>query len=93
MKTGAHSEDAKAAHAAGPSEHPELAAAAEGLLLRVLGHSRFAAALAGRAAGAALPPAAARLQAPLESLLPVVEDECWAQQVRRGPRVPHRQAW
>ena len=47
---------------------------ATGLLLRVVAHSRFTGALARR--DAPLSPAAARLQAPLESLLPVVEDEC-----------------
>ncbi len=84
VETQTQREAPKAASAAGPSEHPDLAATAEALLLRVLGHSRFAAALADRAAGAALPPAAVRLQTPLESLLPMVEDECWAQQVQRG---------
>lgn len=61
-----------------------MAEVAAGLLARVAGHSRFAGALAKpgpSGSGARLPPIAARLQAPLESLLPVVEDECWAQQV------------
>lgn len=57
---------------------------AAGLLLRVVAHSRFAGALARR--DAPLPPAAGRLQAPLESLLPVGEDDCCAQRVRVARR-------
>ena len=64
---------------AGSSGAAAASEVAAGLLLRVMAHSRFASALTRR--DAPLPPAAARLQAPLESLLPVVEDDCCVQRV------------
>ena len=70
---------------AGPIGTAAVAEMAAGLLLRLVAHSRFAGALAQR--NAPLPPAAARLQAPLESLLPVVEDDCCAQRVRAAQKV------
>ena len=65
---------------AGSSGAAAVSEMAAGLLMRVVAHSRFASALAR--CDAPLPSAAARLQAPLESLLPVVEDNCCAQRVR-----------
>ncbi|KAK9836971.1 hypothetical protein WJX81_003433 [Elliptochloris bilobata] len=71
-------DDENPADVAGSEGSRATARVAAELLIRVVGHSRFVSAVARR--DAALPPAAARLQAPLESLLPVVEDDCWATQ-------------